>query len=94
MFYKAQQVRSFNHLRVIIKQRRLLTLLLLYLTAMDFQGALNCLANGPDGDLSQAARQMATCGIDVRDSDNAVVLLPNAKALQGKYLHALVGRLC
>lgn len=50
--------------------------------SMTLKGALNCLANGPDKDLNQAAREMASCGIDVRASDNAVVLLPTSEALK------------
>lgn len=52
--------------------------------AMNLKGALNCLANGPDKDLNQAAREMVSCGIDIRSGDNAVVLLPTSEALSSK----------
>ena len=52
--------------------------------AMDFRGAMNCLANGPDSKLSQAAREMANCGINVQSSENVVVLLPTPEALRGR----------
>lgn len=51
---------------------------------MDFSDALKCLANGPDKDLSQGAREMAACGINVQASDETVVLLPTAEALRRK----------
>ncbi|VUZ45955.1 unnamed protein product [Hymenolepis diminuta] len=51
-------------------------------TSMNLKGALNCLANGPDKDLNQAAREMVSCGIDIRSGDNAVVLLPTTEALR------------
>nr|CDS32016.1 gynecophoral canal protein [Hymenolepis microstoma] len=49
--------------------------------SMNLRDALNCLANGPDKELNQAAREMAGCGISVQLSDNAVVLLPTSEAL-------------
>ncbi|KAL5971640.1 Transforming growth factor-beta-induced protein ig-h3 [Taenia solium] len=50
--------------------------------AMDFRGALDCLANGPDPELRQGAREMAACGIDIQPSGDAVVLLPTPEALR------------
>ncbi|KAM7541397.1 hypothetical protein Aperf_G00000029440 [Anoplocephala perfoliata] len=50
--------------------------------SMDFSDALNCLANGPDKDLSQGAREMAACGIKVQAEDETIVLLPTPAALR------------
>nr|AHH45016.1 fasciclin-3 [Taenia solium] len=50
--------------------------------SMDFRGALDCLANGPDPELRQGAREMAACGIDIQPSGDAVVLLPTPEALR------------
>ncbi|VDD74276.1 unnamed protein product [Mesocestoides corti] len=50
--------------------------------SMDFRGVLNCLANGPDSNLKEAARQMASCGIEVQPGDDTVVLLPTTDALR------------
>ncbi|VDO14599.1 unnamed protein product [Rodentolepis nana] len=49
--------------------------------SMNLKDALNCLANGPDKELNQAAKEMAGCGISLQSSDNAVVLLPTSDAL-------------
>ncbi|VDM31293.1 unnamed protein product [Hydatigera taeniaeformis] len=50
--------------------------------SLDFRSALDCLANGPDPELSQGAREMAGCGIDIQPSSDAVVLLPTPEALR------------
>ncbi|KAL5111793.1 Transforming growth factor-beta-induced protein ig-h3 [Taenia crassiceps] len=50
--------------------------------SMDFRDALDCLASGPDPNLSQGAREMAACGIDILPSDDIVVLLPTSEALR------------
>lgn len=49
--------------------------------SMNLKDALNCLANGPDKELNQGAREMAGCGISVHSSNNAVILLPTSEAL-------------
>lgn len=56
---------------------------------MDFRGALDCLASGPDPELSQGAREMAACDIDIQPSGDAVVLLPTLKALRRKMEHLI-----
>ncbi|EUB63684.1 Transforming growth factor-beta-induced protein ig-h3 [Echinococcus granulosus] len=50
--------------------------------SMDFRSALDCLASGLDPELSQGAREMAACAIDVQPSDDVVVLLPTPEALR------------
>ncbi|BHF60286.1 hypothetical protein SprV_0100325000 [Sparganum proliferum] len=50
--------------------------------ALNLQEALQCLAKDPNSDLSQAARAMSRCNINVRPQENAVVLLPNDQAVQ------------
>lgn len=55
-----------------------------YFLAMEFRSALNCLANGADKKLNQAAREMAACGINVQSTEDVVVLLPTPEALRRK----------